>query len=246
MTIYTALIRQFFILLGLEGQRRKLHKLAKKGLIKERDELAFSIAQNWGRNLIKSVGGKETTVTVIGQENIPSDTSVVFIANHQSFLDIPLMFGYAGRQAGFISKAEFSKIPIFADWMRILQCIFLKRGNPKQSIQAMADGVENIKRGYSMMIFPEGHRSKSSEVHEFHAGSFKLAYRAEVPIVPVTISNTYKMYEETGHSQATNLTLIFHPAIITKGLSREEQKEIPGKVQALLTESVKSLQILKK
>ena len=242
MTIYTALIRQFFILLSLEGQRRKLHKLAKKGLIKERDELAFSIAQNWGRNLIKSVGGKETTVTVIGQENIPSDTSVVFIANHQSFLDIPLMFGYAGRQAGFISKAEFSKIPIFADWMRILQCIFLKRGNPKQSIQAMADGVENIKRGYSMMIFPEGHRSKSDEVHEFHPGSFKLAYRAEVPIIPVTISNTYKMYEETGHSQSTNLTLIFHPAIPTKGISREEQKEIPGRVKALLTESVKNLQ----
>ena len=62
----------------------------------------------------------------------------------------------------------------------------------------------------------------------------------------VTISNTYKMYEETGHSQATNLTLIFHPAIITKGLSREEQKEIPDRVKALLTESVKSLQILKK
>lgn len=241
MTIYTALIRQFFILLGLEGQRRKLHKLAKKGLIKERDELAFSIAQNWGRNLIKSVGGKETTVTVQGQENIPSDSSVVFIANHQSFLDIPLMIGYAGRQAGFISKAEFSKIPIFADWMKLLHCIFLKRGNPKQSIKAMADGVENIKRGYSMMIFPEGHRSKSSEVREFHPGSFKLAYRAEVPIIPVTISNTYKMYEETGHSQSTNLTLIFHPAIPTKGITREEQREIPAKVYEIIKESLKSL-----
>ena len=241
MTIYGALFRQFFIILGLEKQRRKCHKLAKKGLIKERDELAYSIAQTWSKNLIKSVGGEETTITVKGQENIPSDTSVVFIANHQSFLDIPLMFGYAGRQAGFISKAEFSKIPIFADWMRILQCIFLKRGNPKQSIKAMADGVENIKRGYSMMIFPEGHRSKSSEMREFHAGSFKLAYRAEVPIIPVTISNTYKMYEETGHSQSTDLTLIFHPAIPTKGITREEQREIPAKVYEIIKESLKSL-----
>lgn len=243
MTIYGALVRQFFILLGLEGQRRKCHKLEKKGLIKERDALALSVAQTWSENLIKSVGGKETTITVKGQENIPTDTSVVFIANHQSFLDVPLMIGYAGRQAGFISKAEFSKIPIFADWMKLLQCIFLKRGNPKQSIKAMADGVENIKRGYSMMIFPEGHRSKSSEVHEFHAGSFKLAYRAEVPIIPVTISNTYKMYEETGHSQSTNLTLIFHPAIPTKGLTREEQKEIPAKVQGIITESLKALNV---
>ncbi len=210
--------------------------------MKECCELASSVAKNWGRNLIKSVGGKETTVTVKGQKTIPTDTSVVFIANHQSFLDVPLMLGYAGRQIGFISKAEFSKIPIFADWMRLLHCIFLKRNSPKQSIKAMADGVENIKKGYSLLIFPEGHRSKSAEVKEFHPGSFKLAYRAEVPIIPVTISNTYKMYEETGHSQSTNLTLIFHPPIPTKGLTREEQKEIPSKVQALLTESVKSLQ----
>ena len=126
--------------------------------------------------------------------------------------------------------------------MKLLHCIFLKRGNPKQSIKAMADGVENIKRGYSMMIFPEGHRSKSSEVREFHPGSFKLAYRAEVPIIPVTISNTYKMYEETGHSQSTNLTLIFHPAIPTKGITRDEQREIPEKVRATIIESLKSLQ----
>ena len=241
MTIYGALFRQFFILLGLERQRRKCHKFEKKGLIKERDELAFSVAQTWSRNLIKSVGGKETTITVKGQENIPTDTSVVFIANHQSFLDVPLMIGYAGRQAGFISKVEFSKIPIFSDWMKLLRCTFLNRGNPKQSIKAMADGVENIKRGYSMMIFPEGHRSKSDEVKEFHPGSFKLAYRAEVPIIPVTISNTYKMYEETGHSQSTNLTLIFHPAIPTKGITREEQREIPEKVKATIVESLKSL-----
>lgn len=242
MTIYGALFRQFFILMSLEKKRRKCHKLEKNGLIKERDELVFSIAQTWARNLIKSVGGDKTTITVKGQENIPTDTSVVFIANHQSFLDVPLMLGYAGRQVGFISKAEFSKIPIFADWMRILQCIFLKRNSPKASIKAMSDGVENIKKGYSMFIFPEGHRSKSAEVHDFHPGSFKLAFRAEVPIIPVTINNTYKMYEETGHSQATDLTMIFHPPIPTKGLSREEQREIPARVQSLITESVKSLQ----
>ncbi|MCR4941090.1 MAG: 1-acyl-sn-glycerol-3-phosphate acyltransferase [Treponemataceae bacterium] len=242
MTIYGALFRQFFILISLEKYRRKCLKFEKQGKIKECNDLAASIAQNWGRNLIKSVGGKETTITVKGQENIPSDTSVVFIANHQSFLDVPFMLGYAGRQIGFISKAEFAKVPIFSDWMRILHCIFLKRNSPKQSIKAMADGVENIKKGYSLIIFPEGHRSKSPEVKEFHPGSFKLAFRAEVPIIPVTINNTYRMYEETGHSQSTDLTMIFHPAIPTKGLSREEQKEIPGRVQSLIAESVRSLQ----
>lgn len=242
MTIYSAVFKIFLYLAKIGGERRKLHKLEKKGLLAERDEIVKARAEHWGKYMVNLVGGPDTTVTVKGQENIPADSPVVFIANHQSFMDIPLVYGYTGRQTGIISKAEFQKVPVFSDWMRLTNCIFLQRDNPRQSIKAMADGVENVKKGHSMLIFPEGHRSKCAEVKEFHPGSFKLAFRAEVPIVPVTISNTYKLYEETGRNQPTDLTLIFHPAIPTKGLTKEEQREIPEKVHTLISESVKSLQ----
>ena len=130
----------------------------------------------------------------------------------------------------FIAKYEILRVPLLSDWMKIIQCVFLKRKSPHQSVLAMNKAVKTIKDGYSLVIFPEGHRSRCDEIKEFHHGSFKFAFRSEVPIVPVTIDGSFHMYEEHKKPMPGTVNLTFHPPIQTAGLTREQQNEIPDKV----------------
>lgn len=230
MTFSGALIRIAFDLFKKQKYKRQALKLNKQGKIKERDDLVNFLVSDWARYMIALMGCKKTGVTVIGKENIPDDTAVVFIGNHQSYLDIPVILGYSGKKIAFIAKDEIRKVPILSAWMKLMECVFLVRESPRQSVQAMNTAVENVKKGYSMMIFPEGHRSRSDEIKEFHPGSFKLAFRSEVPIIPVTIDGTWHLFEEKRRPQASHITVTFHKPVPTAGLTREQQSEIPAQV----------------
>lgn len=230
MTFFGALIRTANYIISKQKEKKQCLKFEKEGKIKERDALVWDSVPDWARYVVDLMGCKKAEVTVIGKEHIPENDVVVFIGNHQSYLDIPVMLAYSGKNPAFIAKAEFLKIPVFSTWMKLMQCVFLVRESPHQSIQAMNTAVETVKKGYSMMIFPEGHRSKSDEMKKFHPGSFKLAFRSEAPIVPVTIDGTWHLYEENKKPSPASVTLTFHEPIPTAGLTREEQAAIPEKV----------------
>ncbi|RSK27242.1 1-acyl-sn-glycerol-3-phosphate acyltransferase [Bacillus sp. HMF5848] len=163
--------------------------------INKTDRLIHSLPREWARSLIKITGSK---VTVHNEQNIPVDGPVLFVANHQGNFDIPVLIGHIDKPKGFISKIEVKKLPIVRDWMEVMQCIFIDRNNRRQSVKALQDGVEKLKTGHSMVIFPEGTRSKGNKMGEFKTGSFRLAVKAEVPIVPITINGTYKIMEANG------------------------------------------------
>jgi len=158
----------------------------KKGINIEAD--VQTIVTNWAKRLIRLTGSK---VTVVGEEKIPSDVPVVFVANHQSNFDIPLLLGYINKPKGFIAKAETEKMPIVGGWMRYLRCVFMDRSNPRAALKAIKQGIEIVKSGYSLVIFPEGTRSVDGSLSEFKPGSFKLAMKAGAMIVPVTISGSF-------------------------------------------------------
>lgn len=204
----------------------------REGKIAERDELIKSTTKWWVESLVNIMG---CTVEVVGTENVPQDTAVVFIGNHQGYMDIPLLMGYINTPTAFIAKIELSKIPIISPWMRLMQCTFMDRKSRQQSIQAMSDAVENLKRGYSQVIFPEGTRSKGGSIKEFKGGSFKLAYRAGVPIVPITIDGTWRVFEEHGRLRGAHIKLTIHPPIPTAGITKEEQQTLPAKIQEIVS-----------
>ncbi|MEE1000303.1 MAG: lysophospholipid acyltransferase family protein [Treponemataceae bacterium] len=234
MTLTGALVRIIWYLIKNQDKKRLCLKLEKAGDIKARDEKIQELVPEWANYMVNLMGNRKATVTVFGQENIPQDTAVVFIANHQGYLDIPVLLANSKKQMGFISKAEILKVPILSGWMKLMQCVFLKRNSPRQSVEAMNKAVETVKNGYSLVIFPEGHRSKGGPVQKFKAGSFKLAFRSEVPIVPVTIDGTWHLFEEKKKPNPGDIKLTFHPAISTKGLTKEEQATIPSKVQEIV------------
>lgn len=203
----------------------------REGKIAERDEMVKLGVVTWGRDVVGLTG---STVEVSGEELIPQDTAVVFVGNHQGYLDIPVMLGFVNKPKAFISKIEILKIPLLSTWMKLMQCTFLDRKNPRQSIKAMQEAVETVKKGYSLVIFPEGTRSRGGPVAEFKAGSFKLALKAGVPIVPVTIDGTWRLFEEHKRFQKGHVKVTVHPAIPTAGLSKEETALLPEKVRAVI------------
>ena len=225
-----------FTLIGTIPKLNKVKRLEQQGKLEERDAYVYEASTKWMRDNIRRSG---TTVEVIGSENLPKDEAVVFISNHQGNFDIPLLMGYIDKPFGFISKIEAKKIPIVVKWMELIHCIFMDRSTLKGSAGAIIDGIKTIKAGHSLVIFPEGHRSKGGPVAEFKAPSFKLATKPGVPIVPLTIDGTYKVMEDNNNRiKPAHIKLTIHPPVPTAGLSKEELAELPEKVKAIIVNSL--------
>ena len=161
---------------------------------KNKDDIEVIVentARNWARSLVNITGSK---IEVKGAELIPQG-AVLFAANHQGNFDIPLFLGFVPGAKGFIAKIELEKFPIISIWMKKMHCVFIDRGNMRKSLLAMRQAAENLKAGYSMVVFPEGTRGKGKPLAEFKRGSLSIAERANVPVVPVTIIDSFKIME---------------------------------------------------
>ena len=209
--------------------------LDRKGRIADRDRIVTREVGKWARFVIRLAGG---TVMVHGLENVPRNTPIVFIGNHQSYLDIPILLGFIDVKKAFIAKIELLSIPGLAGWMRLMQCTFLDRKNMRQSVQAMQEAVQTVRDGHPLVIFPEGTRSRGNTVGEFKAGSFKLALQAGVPIVPFTLDGSWHLLEEKGTVQKAGVHLTIHKPITTEQLTREEKTALPEKVRSIVVSAM--------
>jgi 1-acyl-sn-glycerol-3-phosphate acyltransferase len=207
---------------------KKAQKLDKKGDFIERDKIVHDVVPSWAQYVAEIIGAN---IVIKGEENIPKDQAVVFIANHQGYADIIAILGFIDKPTAFMAKSEIKKISYAANWMELMQCTFLVRKNPRQSVQAMQEAIESVKKGYSLVIFPEGTRSKGGPIKEFKPGSFKLAFNSEAPIIPITIDGTWHFFEEHNRMHPGNAILTIHPPIYTKDLTKEERHLIPMQVQ---------------
>lgn len=205
---------------------------------KER-EIISEATHKWSHIVTEMFGMK---INVTGRENIPKDGPVVFISNHQGYADIIVFFeAILNRQIGFIARDNLQKLPYFGKWISCIRGVFIKRGDAREALKSINDGVELLKNGFSLVIFPEGTRSQGGPMKQFKPGSFKLATRAKVPIVPVTINGTYKIYEETGLFKGGDIDFVIHPAIDTASLSRHEVSSLVENVEGTIRESLSEL-----
>ncbi|MCX2828423.1 lysophospholipid acyltransferase family protein [Bacillus pseudomycoides] len=184
------------IVIGITPRLWRIKRKAQTMSPQEKDRLVYKTTNWFGKKMVRVAG---STVQVNGIENVPKDKPVLVVSNHQSDMDIPVLLGYLNKPIGFVSKAEIKKFPIVPTWMELMNCVFMDRSNRRQSLQAIKDGIELLKNGHSIVIFPEGTRSKGREMGEFKAGSFHLAVKAGVAILPVTVDGTYKMFETNGN-----------------------------------------------
>ncbi|MDD6428647.1 MAG: lysophospholipid acyltransferase family protein [Lachnospiraceae bacterium] len=193
------------------------------------DKFIMHFAQ-WGFSCVEKISG--SSVEVSGLENIPSDRPVLFIGNHQSFFDIVITYSRLPNLTGFVAKKSIFKVPVLGLLMKRLYCISLDRNSLRSGMDMILTAVDRLKHGISIFIYPEGTRSKDGEVHKFHPGSFKIATKAKVPIVPVTITGTRDILEyHFPNIKKARVTLTFGKPIETKELSKEEIKELPERVR---------------
>lgn len=172
----------------------RMKKLSKELPVAERDRLIHQVPAKWSRTIMKITG---STVDVKGQELIP-DGPVVFVCNHEGDFDIPVLLAFIEKPFGFISKVEVKKAPIISSWMEVMNCVFIDRTDRRSAVKSIRDGIEVLKNGHSLVIFPEGTRSKGGPVAEFKKGSLRLAKDSGVPIVPIGIRGTSDIFEKNG------------------------------------------------
>ena len=214
---------------------RKAQRLDAAGELDARDALVEPQVRKWARSLLKKAG---VEVEVSGLENIPG-CSAVFVANHQSYFDIPVLLAWLDRPHPLVAKQEIRKIPLIRKWMELLDCVFIDRDNPRQSVAALGTAARNMtQRGRSFIIFPEGTRSRGDQVGEFKNGGFRVALKSGAPVVPVVIDGTYRAMEANHmwiHPAKVRLQVL--PPIPTQGMDKEEAKGLGERVRDLIVQA---------
>ena len=130
-----------------------------------------------------------------------------------------------------VAKIETKKIPLVRTWMKLLDCVFIDRKSPRHSMEAMRQAQALVQAGESVVVFPEGTRSKGDAMGEFKAGAFRIACKAGAPVVPVAIDGSYKTMEANHNLMKpahVNITIL--PPVETAGLGRTAQHELAAQV----------------
>jgi 1-acyl-sn-glycerol-3-phosphate acyltransferase len=184
----------------------------------------------WGFTCVRNIAG--IRLETIGLENVPKDKPVLYIGNHRSFFDVVISYSQVPGITGFISKKEVQKVPLLSTWMKINHCLFLDRKDLRQGLKVITDAIEEVKRGYSIFIYPEGTRSKDGKLGDFKAGSFKIATRTDCPIIPVAITGTDNILENHfPWIKRAKVSITYGKPIPTASLTSEEQKALPQTVR---------------
>jgi 1-acyl-sn-glycerol-3-phosphate acyltransferase len=152
-------------------------------------KLFHLLARFWGRVMVRVIGIR---IVVEGMEKIDFSRSYIYVANHASLFDIPVMVAGIPDQIRIMYKRELEKIPIFGWGLKYGKTyIGIDRGHGQTAIEGLEDAVKKIRTGASVLMFAEGTRSSDGLLQPFKRGAFHLAVRAGVPIVPTTLVGTY-------------------------------------------------------
>ncbi len=202
--------------------------------VKSRSSLAIV---NWAFRCVAFLSG--TKLIVKGRENIPDDKAVLYVGNHRSFFDIVLTYPLVKGPTGYVAKKEMEKVPLLSIWMKDLHCLFLDRDNIKEGMKTILAAIEKAKSGISICIFPEGTRNKTADTFlPFHEGSFKIAEKSGVPIIPMTIVNSAAVFEDhMPKIRKATVVIEYGKPIDVSALSREEKKNLGTSVKSVIEET---------
>lgn len=219
-----------------------IHTLLNKKKLKQYQGVnrrqVYSIAQKMCQDMLNSAG---VTVDVRGREHLPQQGPALYVANHKSLFDIVTLVSVIDDPIIFIGKKEVSKMPIVGTWFDSLGCIYIDREDIRQSLKAIMTGIDELKGGCSVIIFPEGTRSSEPDMKTFKEGSFKLATKTQVPIVPIAIQNTYKIFEEKKTIQQANVYVNIGETINLEDLEDEVIKKLPLYVEERVRELLQAI-----
>lgn len=179
----------------------------------------------WGAGSGVRLAGVRTRI--VGLERLDRSRTYVFMSNHASNIDPPLLLPIIPGRTSVLVKRELFKIPILGRTMRFGSLVPVDRGNRDAGIAAVTKAEDVVKHGIHMTIYVEGHRSYDGKLLPFKKGPFYLAEDCKVPVVPITIAGTHHAMPKGRFSiKPTLVTVTFHPPIEPANFgSREELME---------------------
>ncbi|HLQ59298.1 MAG TPA: lysophospholipid acyltransferase family protein [Gemmatimonadales bacterium] len=188
---------------------------------------------DWARDILRAAG---TPVVAEGLENIPRDRPVIYASNHSSMFDIWALFATLPGSLRFVAKQELFKIPLLSRAMRAVGHIPIDRAAHKKAFAAYDEAARMIQRGTSsIVVFPEGTRSRTGELLPFKNAPFGLAIAAQVPVVPVYVHHTFEILPKGAwRLRPRPIQLLVAPPISTTGLRPEDRERLRDEVRAAM------------
>ena len=201
----------------------------------DRDEYVFDVFRNWARRVCR-LG--QLRLEVIGQEKLDPDETYLLAVNHMSPMDIPVINAVLPMQAAYVANATLLKVPVFSYWMRKSGVVFVDQEHPDKEMKAFKEMIKRLKRGHSLILFPEGFIHQGDGLAEFKRGGLHAGIFANVPIVPLCLYGTqFVMKAGSLHvSPRKRVVVEFGDPIEPRSLSRAERKDIEIIVRKRLSE----------
>lgn len=235
MTTLLSAITVVFMTLGL-GSLVLLARLF--GVKSTRRGVYYKAPRWWGHSLVKAAG---IEIKVHNPERIASFPSQVYVANHMSWYDTPVLLEIL-PDFGFIAKRELEKIPLFGAAARAVGVIYIDRENHKRAFSAYNDATDRIRGGESVAVYVEGTRGETYPLRPFKKGPFVLAIQAGVPVVPIVIHGTAEVNPRgsmTAHPGVVNVHLL--EPIPTTGMTYEDRDELATKARLRMADTLREI-----
>jgi 1-acyl-sn-glycerol-3-phosphate acyltransferase len=166
---------------------------------------------------------------------IPRDQPVMYASNHSSMFDIWALFATLPGSVRFVAKRELFRIPLLGRAMLAVGHVPIDRSARKSAFEAYDEAARMIRSGTSVVVFPEGTRSRTGELLPFKNAPFGLAIAAQVPIVPVYVHHTFEILPKGAwRLRPRPIRLLVAPPIATAGLSPDDRERLRDEVRAAM------------
>jgi 1-acyl-sn-glycerol-3-phosphate acyltransferase len=202
--------------------------------VDRRGHFAHACARAWSRLILVTTG---VNVHLRQGASLDPDTSYIFASNHQSIYDIPIIFASLPRQLRIVAKASLGRFPFLGWHLRWTGHLLVDRERPGPAILKKMSSL--VRDGASLIVFPEGTRSRDGQVAAFKGGLFLLAIESGMPIVPVSVSGSrHVMLKDRLMTCPGEVTLTIHEPIPTGGLHRGDARGLAERVRAVVAADV--------
>ncbi len=199
-----------------------------------RGRIAHWCARTWSWLILATTG---VQVQAFGVEQVPQHESYLFVSNHQSIYDIPILFCHLPFQLRIIAKASLGAFPVLGWHLRYTGHLLVDRD--RVGAQTLRQVADLMRHAHSLIVFPEGTRSSDGRVGRFKAGLFLLAVEAGLPVVPVSVvGSRHVMLKGRLMTCPRRVELIVHDPITTRGLSRADVRDLAGRVREVIAATV--------
>ena len=194
--------------------------------------IQHGFARVWSKLILAT---SMSPVEVIGLEKLDLSRAYVYAANHISAMDIPVLYANLPIQFRIVAVIDIFRRPVVGWHLRRSGQIPIDMTTPRATFKSLHSGIEDLKQGLSVVIFPEGSRSKTGEINPFYNGAFYMATKAQVEVVPLTIVGTYEMLPiNTFHIKPRKLKLIVGEPIATQGMTTHDLEKLSGATKSVI------------